>query len=99
MCICCSESHWYPGLHKKESTASRLREVILLIHSTPMRPHLENCIHPWGPQYKKDLEEVHRGAMVMIRELEHLWHEERLGELWLLGLEKTRLWADLSVAF
>lgn len=64
-----------------------------------MRPHLEYCICLWGPQYKKGLEEVHRRAMEMIRELEHLSHEERLGEKWLLGLEKTRLLADLHVAF
>lgn len=31
----------------------------------------------------------------MIRELEHLSYEEKLGEQWFLGLEKTRLWAGL----
>lgn len=32
----------------------------------------------------------------MIRELEHLSHEEKQ---WLFGPEKTKLWADLRVAF
>lgn len=80
----------------KKSTASRLREVVLFIHSTLMRPHLEYCIYHWGPQYKKDLEEIQRKAMKMIRELKHLSHEEKQR---LFGLEKTRLWADLSVVF
>lgn len=64
----------YGWMKKKntKSTASRLREVIVFIHSTLMRPHLEYCIYLSGPQYKKDLEEIHRRVMKMIRELEQL---------------------------
>jgi len=58
-----------PGCIKR-SVSIMLREVILLLYSALVRPHLQSCIQLWSPQHRKDmdlLEQVQRGPTEMNR--------------------------------
>ncbi|PKU44781.1 rna-directed dna polymerase from mobile element jockey-like [Limosa lapponica baueri] len=67
--------------HIKRNVASRLREAILSLYSTLVRPHVEYGIQLWSPQHRKDkdlLERVQRRATKVIRGLEHLSYKDSL---------------------
>jgi len=86
----------------KSSVASRSREVILPLCSTPVRPRLESCIQLWSPPHRKDtdlLEQVQRRTTTMIQGREHLSYEEQAERVGLFRLGKSSLQGELTAAF
>ena len=82
----------------KRSMASRSREVILLLCSVQVRPHLEHCVQLRSPHFRIDIDLLHcvqRSATKMIQGMEHVPCEDRLRELGLFSLEKRRLQGNL----
>jgi len=81
----------------KKSVSSRLREVILPLYSTLVRPHLQYYIQFCALQFGKDrdLLGIQWRAIKMIKGLKHVLYEERLSNLSLFSLGKRRLRGDL----
>ena len=68
----------------------RSLELIKLLYTTFVRPHLEFAVAVWSPYLQGDIEElekVQHRATKLIPELQHLSYDERLSAMGLTTLE------------
>ena len=82
----------------RNSAVSSSREVIIPLYSDLVRP----CLEFWAPHYRKyteTLKNVQRRTAKLLRSLEYKSYEERLRELGLFSLGKSRCRRDLMVLF
>jgi len=89
------------GMLKRTITA-RNREVLIPLHKSLVRPHLEYCSSAWSPHYQKDkdlIKKVQHRFTRMFADLKPLPYDDRLHNLGIWSLEERRNRADLIEVF
>jgi len=78
----------------------KTKDIILKLHKSLVRPHLDYCCQAWKPHLVKDIiliEKVQRRATKIIWECKRKSYRERLKILHLTTLETRMLRSDLLV--
>ena len=94
--IAASKSNQVLGIIRRNVT-HKDKSLIVPLYKAIVRPHLEYCIHAWGPHLRKDMdmfENIQRRETKLIPGLRDLIYEERLKECGLTALETRRLRGD-----
>jgi len=101
MCARSPEGQPHPGLHQKQrGQQGEGGDPATLFQSGETPPGvLHPVLEPPAQERHGPVGAGPEEATIMIREMKHLCCEERLRELGLFSLEKSRLWGDLMVAF
>lgn len=74
--------------------------MIVPLHWVLLRAHLEDCVQLWAPHSGNDTELqecVQRRSMKLLRGLGTKISQQRLRELWVFNLEKSRFRGDLII--
>ena len=89
--IAASKGNQVLGMIRRNITYKE-KSLIIPLYKAIVIPHLDYCIQAWNPHLKKDvdmLENIQRGATILIPGLRDLTYEERLKECGLTTLDRS----------
>ena len=98
---CTSKANRMLGMIRKGFKYPK-KELVKLLYTSLVRPHLEYAISSWSPCLEKDINEIEKiqnRATKLIPELSHLDYPQRLSELGLTDLKTRRIRGDLIQMF
>ena len=112
--IITKDLEWQKQTEKSCRTANRVlgfisrnfryknKELILPLHKSLVRPHLEHAVKFWSPHLRRDIdkiEKIQRRATQMIPEIRNHSYHQRIQDLDLISLVQRRLRDQLIEVF